>query len=52
MSETLTEEERKNYIKKLNKIAQKRYGKDYHYLCGDRMEIVKQLYQSGYPNLK
>ena len=49
MPETLkTEEERKNYIQDLNKIAQKRYGEDYHYLCADKKRLVKTLYQVGY----
>ena len=48
MAETLkTEEERKNYIKILNKIAQDHYGKGFHEVCFDRQEIVKQLYLVG-----
>ena len=51
MAETLTEEERKNYIKKLNKVAQLRYRCDYHALCGDRQAVVRRLQAAGYPNL-
>ena len=51
MAETLTEEERKKHIEELNKIAQDRYGSDYHSLCGDRQAIVRRLYAAGFPNL-
>ena len=51
MAETLTEKERKKYIEELNKIAQKRYGKDYHGLCADRQAIVKRLHAANFPNL-
>ena len=51
MAETLTEEERKKHIEELNKIAQDRYGKDYHGLCADRQAIVKRLHAANFPNL-
>ena len=51
MAETLTKEERKKYIEELNKIAQMRYGEDYHALCFDRQAIVRRLQAAGYPNL-
>ena len=51
MAETLTEEERKNYIEELNKIAQMNYRSDYHALCADRQAIVRRLYAAGFPNL-
>ena len=51
MNKTLTEEERKNYIKKLNKVAQLRYRCDYHALCGDRQAVVRRLQAAGYPNI-
>ncbi len=48
MAETLkTEEERQEYIKKLNEIAQKRYRDNYHSLCCDKQRIVKTLYLTG-----
>lgn len=51
MPETLTEEQRKNYIKELNKVAQRRYGKDYHALCADRQAVVRRLQAAGYPKI-
>ena len=51
MAETLTEEERKKYIEELNKVAQLRYGCDYHALCGDRQAVVRRLQATGFPNL-
>jgi len=48
MPKILTPEEKKKYIEDLNKISKKVYDKGYRELCGDRVEIVKQLYKSGY----
>ena len=48
MAETLTEEE---IMEELNKIAQDRYGKEYHALCIDRQAIVRRLRAAGFPKL-
>lgn len=45
------EEGKKKYMEDLKKIAQRTYGKDYHYLCEDKKRIVRTLYKSGYLDL-
>ena len=48
MAETKTEEEKKKFIEDLKKIALRKYGKEYHYLCADKKRIVRTLYESGF----
>ena len=47
MAEYLTEEEKQEYIEELNRISQKVYHEDYHYLCTSRKINVQRMLKAG-----